>query len=104
MDSIIMEQFSELRKDHLEVVKSLSEMTAEIRNLTSEIKYLREVDQTIHDRIDKKDTRIRDLETRANVDENRITALETSNRNNRIWIGTSISVFILVATVLLIFF
>ena len=103
-DNLVMEILQELRKDHVEVAGSLGELKEGIRNLTAEIKSLRETDQTIHERIDKKDDRIRELEQQVNTDENRITALETTNRNNRIWILVGFTAVIAIATTLAIFF
>lgn len=105
---MMLQQLKQLSQDHTEVVRVLGELkgevTAELRNLSNEIKSLREVDQKIHDRIDKKDERIRTLERQINLDEQRITVLETTNRNNRLWIATSFAAAVAIGTCLALFF
>ena len=105
---MMLQQLKQLSQDHTEVVRVLGELkgevTAELRNLSNEIKSLREVDQKIHDRIDKKDERIRTLERQINLDEQRITVLETTNRNNRLWIATSFASAVAIGTCLALFF
>ena len=98
----------ELRKDHTNMLGELrefkGEVLTEIKHLTEEIRSQHAADKEIHSRIDKKDDRIRELEKKENVLENRLTALETKSGMNRVWIVTGISAVLVIATVLAIFF
>ena len=80
-------------------------------SVDKEIRELKDADNRLHTRISEKDDewshnykelegRIRAVETRENASENRLTAIETSQKNSKWWIAGGFSVTIGVATIL----
>ena len=103
----MIELLKDLKRDHNKVTETLhalkGEVLAEIRNLGKEIQALRQVDENLHHRIDKKDDRIRELEKQANVDGKRITALEATSKNNRVWMCIGFAAATAIGTLLAVF-
>lgn len=103
---MILDHLKELRRDHQEVNKNLAKfegkLVAQVENLSKEIKELKDDDKELHNRIDKKDDRIRDLEKRQHDDEQSFTRLETrietTNKTNRLWIFASAAATTAIAT------
>ena len=103
---LILEELRTLRKDTKEITATINKfqgsMEARVEHLCSAVENLREGDDALHRRVDKKDERIRDLEKRQHDDELQFTALETkiqtNSRNNKWWIGLGISISIIIAT------
>lgn len=101
---IILDHLKELRQDNLSNARLMGEMLSEIKNLHADIKDLRECNEKLHRRIDKKDDRIRELENKVNTDEQKFvelkTEIDTTSRNNKWWIATGIAVATAVSTVM----
>lgn len=103
---IAIDLLKELRRDHINVSNSLGELKgellSEVKNLGGEIRHLREVDEKLHHRIDKKDERIRELEKQMHEDEQKFerltTKIETNSKNNKWWIATACGITMIAAT------
>ena len=94
----------QLRNDHLQMAKSMASVETEIKSLCEEIRQQRQNDEKLHSRIDKKDDRIRELEKRENVSENRITSIESSLITMKWFLATGIAFAAAIATAGAIFF
>ena len=99
---LILEHIKELRADNINNARTLGEMLEGIRNLRSDVKDLRNENDKLHRRIDRKDERIRELENRVNTDERAFATLkehvETNAKNNRWWVSIGVAVATALAT------
>ena len=99
---VILEHIKELRADNINNARTLGEMLAEIRNLRSDVKDLRDENEKLHRRIDRKDERIRELENKVNADEQKFVELDTrikaTSQNNKWWVSIGAVVATAVAT------
>ena len=103
---LILEELRTLKEDVKDITATLHQfkgsMEARVEHLTITVESLRANDDALHRRVDKKDERLRDLESRQHEDEVKFTALETkintNNRNNKWWIGLGVSIAVVAAT------
>ena len=99
---VILEHLKELRGDNMNNARTLGEVLEGIRNLKSDVRDLRDENEKLHRRIDRKDERIRELEHKVNADEKAFARLEeridTTSNNNKWWVSIGVAVATALAT------
>ena len=107
-NEMILDRLKDITRSQSALIENVAELKgellSEVRHLGGEIKNLRESDEKLHRRIDRKDDRFRELEKEVVNYEKRFesleTRIETNSKNNKWWIMSSFSLAIVIATML----